>query len=300
MINIGVKGEYQVQVLNAEQEVTQDSGLRPNMILDSFFEITKLITPFAVNGNYLRVGTGTTPPQPTDTTLQNTLASSYAQSSNNTTRTFENGTWSVTLNSTFQFPLGSVVGNISELGYYLNGMPTNTVQTRALITDANGNPTTITVTSQEQLIVTYKITVSGVDVDYTGTVNIGGTTHNWLARRAWWFNITLNEILSLRGSMNSGASAWGVPSTLGAAGVNISTSVSTASLGTIMLSPSEGVVGVVKEGVTANINQGNTVGGIQCIGGVSSGGWKFEFNPPIPKDNTKTFSLNWQYNVSRL
>ena len=38
-MNATVKGEYVLQLKNAEGEVTYTTGLRPNLILDNFFDV---------------------------------------------------------------------------------------------------------------------------------------------------------------------------------------------------------------------------------------------------------------------
>ncbi len=187
-MNLGVKGQYQVQLLNAEGEVTYDSGFRPNMILDNFFQCTLVNDAYRPqNGNVtLRVGTGSTPPQPTNTSLQNLLASTISTSATARAFTVDGTTWKFEDTTTFRFTLGSVVGALSELGICMDGVANannTTVHTRALITDVNGSPTTVTVTAQDQLLITYKLAVIGTDTDGTGQVTIGGQVYNWLTRK---------------------------------------------------------------------------------------------------------------------
>ena len=68
------------------------------------------------------------------------------------------------------FTLGSVVGNISELGMSFGS--TESLFSRALIKDVGGNPTTITLTASDQLIVTYYVTLKQEKDSFTGNFNL--------------------------------------------------------------------------------------------------------------------------------
>ena len=59
----------------------------------------------------------------------------------------------------YTFALGAVVGNLTELGIASssNDLPSTKLHTRALFKDGAGDPTTVTVTALDQLVVTYVV-----------------------------------------------------------------------------------------------------------------------------------------------
>lgn len=300
IMNLGVKGEYNCQLLNSQGDITFETGFRPNMILDNFFTCTTTSSAALLNGaaGTLRVGTGTTPPVATETQLVNTVAS-VAGTSLTLAETASGGNWTLTATMNYQFALGAVVGSISELGLKLNSIGSgNVVHTRALITDTNSNPTSITVTSQDQLIVTYKISVVLVDTDGTGVVNIAGQNYNWLTRRG---QLSLNTNSSSHGISAVLNGQWvlngigGTSSVLGAAGT-----LPTNNNFTMSQTTDNSTAGRIRKTISAGINDGNAVGGIKTIASQSTGClFKIEFTPPIPKDSTKVFSLVVEYTLSR-
>jgi len=295
--NLGVKGQYQVRLLNADGEVTYDSGFRPNMVLDNFFQCTLVSDAYLpTNGNVtLRVGTGSTPPQPTNTSLQNLLASTTSTSATSREFIVDGTTWKFEDTTTFRFTLGSVVGALSELGICMDGVANagaTTVHTRALVTDVNGSPTTVTVTVQDQLLITYKLAVIGTDTDGSGQVTLNGQIYNWITRRG--AGLTAGQSLSavLSGTLNY-QNAWGTGVTFGAAGV----APSGAGAVNINSTKTDPLAGRIQQTITANIAQGNIDGGIVAIGGGAI--HKIQFTPAIPKDATKVLSLVTEYTLSR-
>lgn len=151
------------------------------------------------------VGTGNNPPLATDTTLQTGLAftSSIAPGGGESTVMQVAATpYYCQKTVTYRFNTGTAAGVLSELGMAgrQGGSPTpaaRTVYSRALIVDGGGNPTTITILSDEIFDVTYQhrtyitSTASG-----TFQQTIDGTLTN--------FDYTIIPAL-----MTANASAWG-------------------------------------------------------------------------------------------
>lgn len=129
--------------------------------------------------NYCQVGSGNSPPANTDTTLQNWMASGSKTSNSNPTNSgapdYSN---SVTL--TYTFSSGAVVGNISEIGIGVSNTSGSSLFSRELIRDASGNPTTITLASNETLIVYYKLKtyLPVTDNVYSLTGTIAGSSQS--------------------------------------------------------------------------------------------------------------------------
>lgn len=123
------------------------------------------------------VGTGNTTPAFTDTELDTYLATynSYVSTTNVYVNDSDGHYWRYL--RVFRFSAGTATGNLTEVGV---GRRNDLLQSRALILDGGGSPTTITVLADEYLDVTYEwrnyidvsdktlvATISGVPYDVT-------------------------------------------------------------------------------------------------------------------------------------
>lgn len=147
-----VRGEYSVEVIRPTKVDTLEGK---NLILNSFFSKPTLFTGAS---NYVVVGTNATPPQVTDTALLGFLSRSPVDTAQSTSITDE-GAGIFTLKAVTQvtWAVGAVVGNLSELGLeYGSG----NLVTRALMLDQSEQPTTISVTAEDQLIITYTMVLT--------------------------------------------------------------------------------------------------------------------------------------------
>lgn len=166
----GVSGHYKLRVLDAQGNLKREvSGKNVilNQGLDRWFA--------TATGNVMsacQVGTGTSTPTELQTNLDSLVASTYTRSINSGS---SGGTpeWYYFYECTYTFPLGGVVGNITELGVH-NG---SNLMTRALIKDELGDPTAIAVGATEQLIVIYELRKYPMvgDLNLTLTLNFNGT-----------------------------------------------------------------------------------------------------------------------------
>ena len=126
---------------------------------------------------YVSVGSGANPPQFTDNALQARIATTNYYTSGGITSGFTTSapyfSW---YRKEFQFAAGAAAGVLSEIG--LTGSGGTPAYTRALIKDSAGNPTTITVLSDELLIITYerRVYCHTEDVVTTATIKGVGTT----------------------------------------------------------------------------------------------------------------------------
>lgn len=100
------------------------------------------------------VGTGNTTPAVTQTALASFLASTTSINSTSTELQTTTTPYYRGVTLTWRFSEGVAAGNISEVGM---GWGNTTLWNRALVLDANGNPTTITVLSDEYLDVVAEI-----------------------------------------------------------------------------------------------------------------------------------------------
>ncbi len=140
---------------------------------------------------YCFVGTGNTPPVVTNTALANRIAATSSTYSSSTINTITSTPpYYAEITKYYEFATGTAAGNLSEVGvgWFISSPSNYGLFSRALILDAEGLPTTITVLPSEVLRVTYTLRLYIPTEDATGTItlggNVGGTTHNWIMRAA--------------------------------------------------------------------------------------------------------------------
>ena len=179
MINTIIEGSFLVQVFRNGKEIlslprTKNLICRGGMSLFQDF------------GGYLHVGTGGNAPVFADTSLQSFIASSNSSPWSQNTSVLNGTDYEKEAQNIYSFNIGSVVGNIAELGVSESPSETPDIHTRALFKDGAGDPTTITLTAQDQLVVTYFVkktssmspTVSSISADVDGVP----TTINYTIR----------------------------------------------------------------------------------------------------------------------
>lgn len=201
---------------------------------------------------------------------------------------------------TFRFSAGIAAGNLAEVGIKCSN---GNLFSRALILDGVGDPTTITVLSDEVLDVTYEIRVYPLLTDTTGTVSIGGDSYDYTARAAFVTAGYLTPQSYLPGgcgggsvSINTYSGAINAAITGGPAGT------SGASTGNSLASYTPGSYHRDTT-FTFGLNDSN-VGGVMSVFvplgyGQVFGAVQIEYDPVIPKDNTKVMSLAYRHTWAR-
>ena len=263
----------------------------PNLILNGGLD------RMGANSEYLgwcQVGSGSTAPVATQTALVNRIAG---------TNTHQNSVYGAQASApyygwfrrTFRFAQGVAAGNLSEVG--VGWATSGSLFSRALILDGGGSPTTITVLSDEVLDVTYELRRYPGTVDLTGTVVLDGVTHDWISRAS---GVTTNGIWTESGPMvldfaQSFSGDIGAVTALFPSGTSRTLSVTP-------LAYSSGSYTCAAT-VSAGLNDSNFAGGIRSIVVRSYyariGSYQIQFDPAIPKDNTKVLSLTIQHSWAR-
>ena len=178
MIKFGLAGRYKITRRTPELDVIEESPWFNNIItnqgLDYIGESSFLY--------YCRVGSGAATPLATDTALQSPVAVTFSVV--DTTFTYSNTSpyWSAAI-KTWRFAVGDAAGNLSEVGIFYDSDP-NSCGSRALILDEFGDPTTVTVLSNEILDVTYEARTYMLEDDITGSATIGEDEYDWTLRGA--------------------------------------------------------------------------------------------------------------------
>ena len=195
----------------------------------------------------------------------------------------------------FQFAEGAAAGNLSEVGV---GWATG-LFARALIVDSLGAPTTVTVLSDELLLVLYEIQLYPplVDVEFSAPFN--GVNRDWVRRAA-----------SVTGGTTT--TGWGVAGTLAAVSSIVAYN---GALGTILQNPS-GTAAAASSVATSGYSNNSLKSGMSgtwlstagnLSGGLSSfllrtsglGAYQFSVDPPIAKTSLDTLGVSFEVSWSR-
>ncbi len=309
-------GKYKFQTCKVDEngndieETRQDiTGWFNNIITDGGLDLFGTTPPISTFIQ-CRVGSGSATPTAADTGLVAQVATTTTQ------QALTNGVSGSSpyygyIRKTFRFSIGSAAGNLSEVGIF-GGSGNNTCISRALILDGLGDPTTITILSDEVLDVIYEFRVYAPEIDVSyGPVNISGTDYSGTIRAA---NVNNPNITYSGQARPSGAwgntGGWGniygmfygVPPY----GVKLPV-FSTQTLGSITgnisgteyyptsVTPSSYTSGSYYRNheILYDLNQGNISGGIgSMVVGTVFGTFQMSFTPKIDKDVTKRLKLN--------
>lgn len=195
--HLGLEGRFKIEKRKVgSDELIEVAPWQDNLILNRGLDAFGNAQQRDLDGwmYALAVGSGSTPPSVTDTGLVAKVAqaerstASGATTSGRVLSPVPYGWY----RKTYEFSAGSAAGNLSELGlkYYTND---NLLNTRALIKDSSGQPTTITVLSDEILIITYEVRVYVDMTDKTFNATIKGVDTTITVRPmtindtdSWW------------------------------------------------------------------------------------------------------------------
>lgn len=298
-----VSGVYGIKVLRnagTDKEHLEDFGESPNMLLDGFFE-RFASGDLAATGWYMFVGSGTTPAEATQTQLVSQVGNYVSMSVGVNDNAKVGNDYIASSTGVAEWAIGAIVGNISEVGIRLGARIGSTLDSRALIVDSQGAPTTITVTAEDKLVVSYTLKYIIPIQPHASVVDIGSVS-----------TTCTTEMLEVLIKETSGVEAAFATFKYGAVG--------TSSSQEIINNPEALLVGVNPNSAAVNytvmaankkrtsfflgVNNGNEAGGIKYVG--LPGNFRsnryfmgVHFDPPIPKDNTKTLTLNFDFTLTR-
>src|SRR5690606_29989085 len=288
-------GLWRLRARRPDGRVRVDTGWFPNLITDVGLDIPCMSSSWVAR---CVVGTGNTPPSVSDTALVAQIASTSNRIENvgGSNQTADRYAFA---RVTFRFAAGAAAGNIAEIGI-LGGSGDSVLLSRALILDGSGNPTTLTILSDEVLDATYEIRNYPPLTDVVTTMDITGATHDIVIRAS--------EVDSLWTMLGGGLGipvGWQAGAATRGALVYPSTSVlgdvtgSPSGSGAIDSSRSSGsyTPGTYQRSFSNvwNLSSGNVSGGIAAArvtcgsqpssAGEARGGLAFQisFDPVIPK-----------------
>ena len=291
-MNLGfnMKGSYTLRILRKGRVVTERSF--DNIITNGGLE--RLMNGAGAALTTCYVGTGTSAPAVGNTTLATPLASTSggtgATTANAGTAPYKN-----TYTRLFEFPLGAVVGNVTEIGVgWGSGL-----FSRALVLDGGGSPTALTVTATDILQVTYKIEQTPSVTSTTGSFLLNGASLGYTARI---INVTQNAFsnMATNGYMSSNFTA-GVYETGTLAA--ITDAYPTGAVAGASTATAAYTSGTYERSATISVAlaNGNFAGGIGSMVVIVGGGWTYHivFASPIMKTASQTLSLGVKYSISQ-
>lgn len=290
-------GFYRLQLRRKSGSLKYDTGWFGNLITDLGMDQYGSTAGFSPSIAYCCVGTGASAPSFSDTTLVAPLAvigpttiQGAAYVAGPPAYAFQSAFWAYTL--------GSVIGNISEIGAgpIASGAGTTLSKfrtySRQLILDSLGNPTTVSVTSSDQLNTSYQLRLYYDLTDSTTSINISGNTYGGTIRRS------LTTIGNLGGPLatNGEPPSWGTTRAFLYTGTVGTTS---AGPGGLSLSTPFHTYGIYTPGgftKTVTSHWGTTnLGTVQSIqlGAPCLGFWQANLAPGFPKTSSNTLDISW-------
>ena len=300
-MNLELAGYYRITATNKdtlEERVLADWF--PNLITNNGLDLIN--QGEADMTKYCYVGSGSTAPTVNDSGLQNKIATATGEATFSTSSAQATAPYYGYATRSWTFAPGAAVGNLSEVGCGKDALGVN-IFSRSLITDALGNPITITVLTNDYLTVIYELRCYPPLEDSVSTVDIAGVATECTVRAS---NVTTGSNWGFyQNSGNStAANAFNSVHTVYKGVLGSITGSPTLSLGTInQSSPSDVYTpgSHFRDGVVnLSLAQGNSAEGISAINIPTwLGSFQVGFNPPIVKDNTRTLRLNYRVGWGR-
>lgn len=290
-----VAGYYKIEAVNA------DTGEK-RVVADWF---PNLITNIGLNGmgnkavlTTCSVGSSSTTPAVTDSDIGSLVARTSTITYNGSTTSGSSPYYGSYI-TTWRFGIGVAAGNLSEVTTGWVETTTYYAFSRSLILDGSGNPTTITILSNEFLDITYELRLYAPTDDVVMDITLAGDTYHCTVRPAsvtttFWgpnlYNYGGPKILY-------GGYVSVYSGTIGAVtGGPSGTSVAADSSGSYLSALTYESNSLTRKWyVIFGLDSANFSGGIQSLyfSIVNFGQWQIGFSPAIPKDNTKTLRLDF-------
>jgi hypothetical protein len=319
-VQLNLHGRYHVQLIDAAthnvkttltfENVITNAGL--NAIGDGSYTSGLETTGL----QFLAVGSGSTTPDITNTTLVNEV-----------TRTSSNGGIASEVGSsaspeysflkvTRVFTTAQANANLTELGFVSAG---GVLFNRALFKDSLGNPTTIRKTPSDLLQITYELRMTGPQTDVTGTfdyspigsssftlrpqgINAANQWNNAISRIGVWGYAVNNRVARLSTStffnIRTGVNN---PSTDG----STTTAPSTITVQSYTNNSFERTVSYVWSTLTGNLASPLSlfvVSPWELTGASDQGRYLYQmlFTPGLPKTTTRKLQINLKYSWNRV
>ena len=316
-IEAKAKGKCRVQVIDTlTGKMRVDTGDFDNTLLNSFFTQIGGNNSAQMNQCYAATDSAV---NVTDTTL-NSLGYITAPAVTSLPVVVNGNKTTSSKTSVFTFAAGAIVGNLSCIGISYNTSLTG-LAVKTLIKDVNGNPTTITVTATDQLVITHTLSITVEQYPAPFNLTIDGVSYSFQFMCSWVTSLNSstngcepfatgrtgaavsNLILSLgtdvtgfvAGNSGSDASRLTVANRLQGDSFIVTKDNSQAAAGK----------GMTKLTVTmpANTNFPSNAGvgfvGVEYLYNVGYTYSGFKITPPLPKDSSIAYTFTITFTLAR-
>lgn len=318
---IGMRGHFHVELIHARTGLVKQTLDFDNLIVDAGLD--KWVGGFGANtpwntdaGVAVAVGTGSTPPAVSDIALESQLAYTTNNGGFSRVLTNANAVNNWTSSNTFTRLFGNEVanGNLTEVGVFLGPNPDSTLLCRSLFVDENGDPVTIVKTEEDQLRITYTISIQfSMDVNeqedflIVTPANPGGIPTLIRSRAG---GVNLNGITIWTGTFNRFLGGWNnnacpayAPNVMPGIGSNPGGDFLGNSTATDWMAYTPGTFYRDRE-VSWGASVGNDPGGIGLIAirGVidNINMYYTTFDPKVVKNDTERFVFQFRVHMGRL
>lgn len=294
-INNSVGARFKLVARKAStEEITRETEWFKNIVLDTGLNRMSVGTWI----DRVRVGSGNSTPVASQTQLANTIASTdTVLSGSSVSKQTTTSPYYVAAKQTYRFAEGVAAGNISEVGCgWGTGLD---LWNRALVKDLNGDPTTITVLSDEFLDVIVEVRYYPTQ-SFSGSFNLLNKTGGIVSSHTYTglSQITEPDLISFGKVLSRNTYLY----SSGMSGVTNGPSSILGNVGTISTFPSPKTLTCTSDFQLTTAN-GSIKTILQYFGIITSSAansgsaYKFEINPPIVKTNQMvlsfTFSISW-------
>ena len=300
-VQANAAGFFKIEV----RKVNEDA---PHTIIDWFPNLitNQGLNRLAVGATtlYCSVGSGNSTPVVTSTGLDNKIGSGVYRNSDIARGALATAPYYGWVRQTYSFPVNTVVGNLNEVGIgWADGTNNNSLFSRSLIKDENGNPITLSIVADDLLTITYELRLYPTLTDTTGTIDTGLGTHTYISRAA---NVTLGYWYGGFGeysAMGYSSTARTYPTDIGDI-FNQPSGIESGYLGYTENKAKPYTAGNYYRDIALSfgVDNANHAAGIRSLTWLSNSGLgacQIQFDPPIPKTNLQRFDLTLRVSWGR-
>lgn len=300
---IGVSGRFRISVLR-HGKLVQSTEFQ-NLILDRY--LSRWANGSLTNTVQCVVGSGTTTPTETDVTLTSQVGSAKTGVASVETNYKVGSDYYARTRYTFTYAVGELTATIGEIGVSFGTISSGLIDTKTLVKDPAGDPTTISLTAADQLIVEYYMTQRIPTTFTPAVINVNGVptsctveTMNVLNSSVWPIWVNPADLFYAKGYLYPSETLHSNPETGKTIGSGFAVTFS-------------GITATAINGNTREISfpigfsQGNLVGGafnylmfVKTVTSVEYPLVGMVFSPAIPKNSDISLSIKLQFAISRM
>lgn len=292
MINLReeCEGYYKIEAVKADGTRRLLADWFPNLILDAGLDRMGDSPDYLT---YCQVGSGSTAPVSTQTSLASFVSGT---SDKKATVNANSGSspYFARRSTTYRFAQGTATGVLAEVG--VGWASSGSLYSRALILDALGTPTTITVLADESLDVTYELRMYVWVGDGTGSIILNSVTHETTLKSS------SAALWGLGGSNINAGNSPIVTAFTGPVSADITGSPSGVNLSTASISASAYTPGSLQRtlNITGGLSSWNNAAGIGAVRVQAGWGfWQIGFTPNIMKTASDILTLQVRHSWGR-